>query len=370
MSLIHTDEQLTLQTTIRQFVTSRTPMAQVREVIAGDTGFDPGTWHQIANQLGLAGLAIPDNQGGVGGTTGDLCVALRELGSGLVPSPMIASTVLTAGALLALDDQAARDRWLPGLAAGEIVGALAVSEPGESDWLPSTLQVTARSDSDGVSITGTKSVVLNGCEADVLLVLALREGRAGFYAVAADSIGVRMTRNETLDLTRSSATIDFTNAAATEIVGDAFACVESLIDLANLAMSAQQLGAMQSCVDMATEYAKMRHSFGQPIGSNQAVKHRLADMYVDLALADAALRDACGARDRQEPDASARATATRVLTSRAYVSAARHTMLLHGGIGFTWEHDAHLFYRNALSDSALLGGPEFQLQRLATLIEV
>lgn len=372
MTLMYSAERTALQEAVRKFVAKRTPMSQVRASTTDHRGYNRQTWKQMADELGLAGLSIPEHHDGSGGDVGDLCVAVGELGAGLVPSPIISSTVLVAGCLKALGDEQAAAQWLPRLASAQAVGALAVTEPGSSEWIPRRPATLAVSDGLGhVHIHGTKTVVLDGAQADVYLVSATeQDGQPTICVVPRAAAGVTVIPDDNLDLTRETATVTFERVASTKLQGDAIAALDEVANLANLAMTAHELGAMRTCVEMATEYAKVRYSFGQPIGVNQGVKHRLADMYVDMTLADAALRQACVATEEGDPNAPAQSTAARILAAGAHARVARDTMLLHGGIGFTWEHDAHLFYRGALSDSAILGGRDFQLDRLAAQLGI
>jgi alkylation response protein AidB-like acyl-CoA dehydrogenase len=221
-----------------------------------------------------------------------------------------------------------------------------------------------------VTLTGTKTAVINGAEADLLLVQAAGTAGTGIYLVTRDAAGLTVTPHTCMDATRSVATVTFDHTPAVPVAGDAVAALDRVADLANLAVAAEQSGAMRACVDMTAAYAKSRYSFGNPIGAYQGVKHRLADMYTDWALADAALRKAAEATVNGSASLPAAATAARVLSSPAYVNAAKYTMLLHGGMGFTWEHDAHLYYRNAVTSNVLLGGPQYQRSRLADKLGV
>jgi alkylation response protein AidB-like acyl-CoA dehydrogenase len=364
VSLIFTDDQKSLAQTVKRFVTDRTPLPKVREVIAGDQAYDPKTWAQLAGDLGLAGLTVPEEYGGAGATHADLSAALRELGAGLVPSPLVAC-VLAAGTLLALDDEPVKRELLPQLAEGGIVGTLAVSEPGNRQWIPASPATSALHAGSGITLSGVKEAVLNGAEADVLLVQAAGPDGIGVYLVRGSAEGLTVTRNEALDPTRSVATVTFEGTPAVLVAGDAAAALDRAADLANLAIASEQAGAMLACLTMTTEYAKIRYSFGQPIGAYQGVKHKLADMYTTWALCDAALREATRAADEEPEKLGAAAAAARVLVSPGYVTAAKNTMLLHGGIGFTWEHDAHFFYKNAIAGNVLAGDADYQLDRLA-----
>ncbi|MGI5272363.1 acyl-CoA dehydrogenase family protein [Nonomuraea sp. CA-218870] len=369
MSLIFTDDQKSLAETVRRFVAQRTPLPKVREVVGGDLAYDPDVWSRLAGDLGLAGLTIPEEYGGAGATQADLSAALRELGAGLVPSPLVAC-VLTAGALLALDDEEARRDLLPRIAEGGLVAALAVSEPGDRRWIPAEPVTTATGSGDEVTLSGTKVAVLNGAEAGVLLVQARGPHGTGLYLVRNPADGLTVSRDQGVDPTRGSATVTFDGAPARPVAGDAVAALDRVADLANLALASEQCGAMLACLTMTTEYAKVRYAFGQPIGAYQGVKHRLADMYVRWALSDAALREATRAADEEPEKLGAAAAAARTLTSPGYLTAAKDTMLLHGGIGFTWEHDAHFYYKNAIAGNVLAGDADYQQDRLADKLGV
>jgi alkylation response protein AidB-like acyl-CoA dehydrogenase len=363
--LIDNEDQRALAATIRRFVAERAPLAAVREIAFSGQAYDQSVWRGLAAELGLASLAIPVEHGGDGGTRADLAVVFRELGAGLIPSPLLASAVLAAGTLLAMDDPEAREAWLPPIATGEVVGTLAVSEQGSRSWLPPVPQTTALAGDGPVTLTGAKTAVVNGAEADFLLVQAMSPAGTGLYLVRRGADGLSAQPCACLDPTRSVATVTFEATPALPVTGDAVAALDQVADLVNLAVAAGQVGAMRSCIDLTTSYAKTRYSFGNPIGAYQGVKHRLADLYTDWALADAAVRQAAQAGAGGRDSFPAAAAAARVLSSPAYVNAAKYTMLLHGGIGFTWEHDAHLYYRNAVTANVLLGGPEYQQSRLA-----
>lgn len=361
MSLIDNPDQQALADAVRKLVSARSPLSKVREVALSDAPYDTEVWRLVV-ELGLPGLAIPEEFGGAGGTWSDLFVGLRELGAGLVQTPLFASSVLTAGALLASDDDAAKSAWLPKIAEGEAIGALAIGEENDATWGSKPSSVTAT----GGKLSGTKVAVINGAEADLLIVQA----SDGFYLVDAKASGVTVNREEVLDLTRSIATVTLDGAEGTLLAGDADAILDSVIDLANIALAAEQSGAITTCINITTEYANIRYSFGLPIGAYQGVKHKLADDYSEWCLVDASVRTAGEALTKGSSDVSAAAAAARVLASPAYARTAKNMMLLHGGIGFTWEHDAHLFYRNAVTGNVLLGGPLFQQDRLADKLGV
>jgi alkylation response protein AidB-like acyl-CoA dehydrogenase len=357
MALILTDEEQALADSVRRFVADRSPLTSLRHLIASGEPYDPDVWKQMTAQLGLAGLSIPESYGGVGAGYSALSVALTELGAGLVASPLLAS-VLAAEVLLRLDDESARTELLPRIAAGELIAALALaSEAGG--------HVSASGSGAEVTLSGSVSPVLNGAEAGVLLVPAEADGGIVICLVDGAAAGLTRTRLTAVDHSRSLARITLASTPARLIAGDGPAALAAARDLANLALASESAGAMKACLDMTSNYAKIRVAFGQPIGAFQAVKHRLADMEKSWELGNAALRDAARAGDAQPDRFSVAASVARVLLASAYAEAAVDTVQLHGGIGFTWEHDAHLYYKNGLSNKVLLGGPGDQLDRLA-----
>ncbi len=357
MALILTDEEQALAESVRKFVADRSPLTSLRQLIASGEPYDADVWKQLTTQLGLAGFTIPESYGGVGAGYSALSVALTELGAGLVASPLLASA-LAAEVLLRLEDHEARQDLLPKIAGGELIATLAMASSAGG-------RVTASGSPVGPTLTGTVSPVLNGAEASVLLVPAEADGAIGLYLVDAGADGLAATRLTAVDHSRSLARITLAETPARLLAGDATAALGAAQNLANLALASESAGAMKACLDMTSNYAKIRVAFGQPIGAFQAVKHRLADMEKSWELGFAALRDAARAGDAEPGRFGVAASVARVLLATAYAEAAVDTVQLHGGIGFTWEHDAHLYYKNGLSNKVLLGGPGDQLDRLA-----
>jgi alkylation response protein AidB-like acyl-CoA dehydrogenase len=364
MSLILTGDEESLRDSLRRFVADRTPLSAVRELIAAGEPYDTGIWKQLSAQLGVAGLAIPEEYGGAGAGHAAMAVALQELGAGLVPSPLLASGVLAAGALLALDDMAAREALLPGIASGEAVATLALTGPGGAG--PGVRAVAGPG--GAARLSGEVAPVLSGAQASALLVPAAGPDGLAVYLVDGAASGLTRVPLTTADPTRALARVTLADTPARALAGNAASALSAVADLANLALAAEQCGAMAACLAMTTEYAKLRVAFGQPIGAFQGVKHRLADMETAWELGHAALRSAARSADESPADFSRDAAVARVLISGPYFTAAADTIELHGGIGFTWEHDAHLYYKNALSGKVLLGGPADQLDRLASAL--
>ena len=353
MALILTDEERALADSVRKFVADRSPLTSLRQLISSGQPYDPDVWKQMTAQLGLAGLAIPESYGGAGAGVSALSVALTELGAGLVASPLLAG-VLAAEVLRRLEDEAVKSELLPRIAEGELIATLALT----SDFGG---QASASVDGDSVTLTGSFAPVLNGAEADVLLVPA---GEV-IYLVDSPAPGLTRTKLTAVDHSRSLARVQLRDTPARALAGDGAAALAAALDLGNLALASESAGAMRTCLEMTSGYAKIRVAFGQPIGAFQAVKHRLADIEKSWELGYAALRDAARAGDEEPGRFPVAASVARVLLADGYAEAAVDTVHLHGGIGFTWEHDAHLFYKNGLSNKVLLGAPGEQLDRLA-----
>jgi alkylation response protein AidB-like acyl-CoA dehydrogenase len=355
MALILTDDEEQFRDSVRRVVAERSPLPKLRELMSSGQPFDTDVWKQLS-ALGLPALIIPAEHGGAEAGYSVLSVALGELGAGLVASPLLAGT-LAAGTLLHLGDEAAQARLLPGIASGELIATLASGGTG-----------TARADGD--TLTGEISPVLNAAQAGVLLVPAIDgPGTATvLFEVDTAAPGVQVTPLPALDHSRSLARVTLDGAAGRRLDGDAAAALGFAQDLANLALASEQLGAMAACLLMTAEYAKIRIAFGRPIGSFQGVKHRLAELWTSWELAHAALRAAARAADERPADFPRAASVARIAVSASYVDAAVATVQLHGGIGFTWEHDAHLYQKNAMSQHALFGGPGEQLDRLTALL--
>jgi alkylation response protein AidB-like acyl-CoA dehydrogenase len=357
MALILTDEEQALADSVRKFVADRSPLTSLRQLISSGEPYDADVWKQMTAQLGLAGLTIPEEYGGVGAGMSALSVAETELGAGLVASPLLAS-VLAAEVVLHSSDDAAKVELLPRIAGGEIIATVALASRAGG-------HVTATDDDGAMTLTGSISPVLNGAEATALLVPADTADGIGIFVVDGSAAGLTRTRLTAVDHSRSLARIDLSSTPGRALAGDAAAALAAATDVANLALASESAGAMKACLDMTSAYARIRVAFGQPIGAFQAVKHRLADIEKSWELGYAALRDAARAGDAEPGRFSAAASVARVLLAAAYADAAVDTVQLHGGIGFTWEHDAHLYYKNGLSNKVLLGGPGDQLDRLA-----
>jgi len=346
VKLVLTEEQEDLRATVRRLLTEHAPMSRVREVAVDKGEYDKELWARLA-ELGVTGLTVDEKHGGAGAGHVELAVVAEELGRALAPVPFVAVT-LAATALSAAEGA---DDLLARIAGGEAVATVAGA--GVSDGAP-----TATQSGGGWTLEGTANLVLDGQHADHVIVLT--GGRT--FAVDATASGLTRTALDSADPTRSFARLDFAGTPATVLNGDASGAVRRA---AALTMAAEQAGGTAHCVETTVEYAKIRMQFGRPIGSFQAVKHALADMYSESEQAVAALRFAAWAADEDPDEADNAASLAKIACSEAYAHVAAQTIQLHGGIGFTWEHDAHLYFKRARADNALFGDPARHRELLA-----
>jgi alkylation response protein AidB-like acyl-CoA dehydrogenase len=358
MIFAFTDEQRELAATLRRFLQDKSPSSEVRRLMQTEAGYDPQTWSQLAGQLGLPGLVIPEKHGGSGAGPVELALACEEMGRALLCAPFFATAVLAAQALLASGDQAAQEEFLPGIADGTTIATLAGCED-DGAWSAGGVASRARRSGDGYVLDGRKSFVIDGHAAGLLLVVARADGGPSLFAVRGDADGLGRRPLETLDLTRKQAAVSLDAVPARLIgaEGSAAGVVAATLRLAAVALAAEQVGGAQRCLDMSVEYAKIRMQFGRPIGSFQAIKHMCADMLLEIESARSAAYYAAWAAQDGSDELPLLASLAKACCSEAYFRAAADNIQIHGGIGFTWEHDAHLYYRRAKSTELMLGTP-------------
>jgi alkylation response protein AidB-like acyl-CoA dehydrogenase len=372
MAFTLSDEQLELASAVSDFFEKRSPETEVRRLMDAGGAPDPAVWAQMTGQLGLAGLIVPEAYGGGGFGFGDFALVAERAGAALLVAPLL-STVSAAAALMLTTDGDLKSAHLPGLAAGDTVGALALAEETGS-WDPASVQTTAEPGTDAIArITGRKMYVVDGQLADLLVVSARsQDGTVGLYVVEAKSPEVATTALHTLDMTRPQAQVDFTAAPAQLLPGEpeSGALIDRVAATAAILLAAEQVGGAQRCLDMAVEYAKVRVQFGKPIGSFQAIKHKCADMLLDVESARSAAYYAAGILDDGEDDTPVAAALAKAHCSAAYTRVAAENIQIHGGIGFTWEHPAHLYFKRAKTSELLFGDPAWHRERLATLVGI
>jgi alkylation response protein AidB-like acyl-CoA dehydrogenase len=322
----------------------------------------------MAGQLGLPGLAIPEEYGGAGFGMREVAVVMEEMGRVLVCAPYLSSAIMGAGALLGSGDEDAKREFLPAIAGGGTLATLAWMDG--DDWDLEAIEMQARRDGEGWILDGAKTYVLDGHIAGLVLVAAWLDERLGLFTVEGDAPGLRRTAYTTLDQTRRLARLDFTGVRARLIERDARPVLERVLDLAAVALAAEQLGGAQRGLEMTVDYVKVRHQFGRPIGGFQAIKHRCADLFVLVESARSAVLQAAAVADERPDELPAAAALVKAYCSDAYFHVAGETIQLHGGIGFTWEHDAHLYFKRAKASQEMFGPPARHRDRLARLVGI
>ena len=372
MQFAHSEEQQLIRDNARALLSERAASAQLRAALAAPGGYDAQLWRTIG-ELGWTGLAVPQIYGGAGLGWVELCLLMEEQGRRLLASPFFATCALAAPLIAASGSEAQRQALLPRIAAGKVrIGCALTGSDGRPPCDGVTVVLEGRG--DDFSLNGVSDFVIHGDSADLLLVVARASGSRGgdgisVAVIPAASTGVSIHRHLMLDLTRpmSRVELDGVTVGREQLLGEAGAAggaVEEALDLARIALASEALGGAEQVLEMTTAYSKERVQFGRPIGSFQAIKHRLADMMIEVEAAkSAAWYAACVADERRTELAEAAAIAKSYCCD-AYFDCAANAIQLHGGIGFTWEHDAHLYFKRARATATLLGSPAWQRERL------
>jgi len=360
-----TEEQDQFRDMVRRFASDRSPVAEVRRLMATDTGYDPAVWRQLADELGLTALQIPEAYGGAGFGPVEVGIVMEEFGRTLLCAPYFSSAVLTTRLILETgseDDQAA---LLPGLADGSSRGAFALTEA-DGNWDPTEVRTRAAPDGGGWRLSGDKRFVIDGHTADFLLVAAKAHNQVGVFRVETAASGVTVSPTAVMDPTRKLADVRLRDAHAVRLgpPGDATAAIGRAMDLAVVALANEMVGGAQALLESAVAYAKLRVQFGRTIGSFQAIKHKCADMLLDVESARSAAYCAAAALADGDPEAPALACLAKAAAAETYLSTAAQTIQIHGGIGFTWENDTHLWFKRAKSSEVLLGDPAWHREQL------
>ncbi len=371
MNFAFSDEQEELRAAVRRFLAEKSPETEVRRLMDTTEGYDPAVWSQMADQLGLQSLTIPEEFGGSGFTYVELLVVLEEMGAALLCAPFFSSVVLAANALLTSGDDEAKKSYLPGIASGETIATLAITED-NGKWDFSGIELAATKKGDGWELNGHKMFVIDGHVANLVIVAARTDAGVSLFAVPGDAPGLTRTPLPTMDQTRKQARLEFSGTPATLIgtEGGAEPGLSKTLDLAAVALAAEQVGGAQHVLDASVEYAKTRIQFGRPIGSFQAIKHKCADMLLEVESAKSAAYYAAWAAAEDSDELPVVASLAKSYCSEAYFHAAAENIQIHGGIGFTWEHPAHLYFKRAKSSELLLGDPSYHRELLAQRIGI
>lgn len=370
-----TDEQAQFRVVVRRFMRDRSPASDVRRQMASVDGYDRAVWQRLTRELGLTGIHVPEQYGGQGFGFVELGIVLEEMGRALFCAPFFATAVLATQALLNGATDAQKRALLPAIAVGERIATLAWVEA-NGRWDVGGIALTATSADGGYLLDGTKKFVLDGHTADLVIVVARARGTAGedgvsLFAVDAPCAGLTRRRLETLDATRKQAELVFNNVPARLLgdLGSGAVALSRTLEQAAVALACEMVGGARALLESAVEYAKLRMQFGRPIGSFQAIKHRCADLLLEVELANSAACYAAAALAEDDPEVPALASLAKACASDAYMRTAAECIQIHGGIGFTWDHDTHLWFKRAKSSEVLLGDACYHRERYLQLTE-
>jgi alkylation response protein AidB-like acyl-CoA dehydrogenase len=371
MNFAFTEEQDELRKTVKGFLDAKSPEAAVREQMETETGFDPAVWSQMGEQMGLQGLIIPEEFGGSGYGYVELGIVLEEMGRSLLCAPFFSTVVLAANTLIHSGDDTAKKTFLPGIASGETIATVAFTEP-SGKWDESGITLEATASGDGFTLTGTKMFVLDGHTANLIIVAAKTAKGVSLFTVDGDASGLTRTALSTMDQTRKQAKLEFSATPATLLgtEGEGWSTLSTVLDLAAVGLAAEQVGGAQKVLDMAVDYAKVRVQFGRPIGSFQAIKHKCADMLLEVESAKSAAYYGMWCASEMNDELPSVASLAKAYCSEAYFHATAENIQIHGGIGFTWEHPAHLYFKRAKSSELLFGDPTYHRELLAQRIGI
>jgi len=376
MRFSFTDEQQEFRSGVRRFLENKSPTTAVRRLMATDVGYDPEVWRSLTGDLGLTAIHVPEIYGGQGFGISELAIAVEEMGRALFCAPYFASTVLATTAILKAGTDAQKQALLPDITAGKTIAALAFTEE-NGRWDAGGIAMTATRVGETYRLDGIKSFVLDGHTADVIVVVARRPGSKdanglSFFTVRGNATGLRRCNLATMDQTRKLAHLTFCGVEA-ELLGEAGAAagpLELTLDVAAICLANEMVGGAARLHESAVAFANMRVQFGRPIASFQSLKHKAADMLLDVELAKSAAYYAAAAADEGDDELPALASLAKAAASEAYMQTAIHTVQIHGGIGFTWDNDTHLWFKRAKSSEVFLGGPAYHRERLMQIWQV
>jgi alkylation response protein AidB-like acyl-CoA dehydrogenase len=356
MNFDFSDEQKQLRDEARKFLGEQCPPKAVRAVLEGKAPYDKALWKGLA-EMGFLGVAIPESYGGTGAGHLELCVIAEEMGRALAPVPFASTVYLAAEALLLAGNEVQKQKWLPLIAKGEAIGALALFE-GKGNPSPQAVKLTA----NGGMLNGTKTPVGDGAIADFAIVAARtassgRETDISLFIVDLKSDGVEVRELTNLDPTRGQAEIVFKNCKAEPLgrAGEGWSIMTQVLDRAAVLTAFEQVGGADRALEMGRDYALDRIAFGRPIGSFQAIKHILADMYVSATLARSNCYYGAWALSTNATELPEAAASARISATQAFQHCAKNNIQVHGGMGFTWEFDCHMYYRRANALALSLG---------------
>lgn len=374
MAFVLTEEQQMLRDSAVAFAAEKLPVSQLRALRTAGAGFDKAAWKDMV-ELGFTGVLIPEEFGGSGFGYVGLGQVLEAQGRTIAASPLLSTALIGASALLIAGTQAQKEAWLPKIAGGETLTALAVDEGPHHD--PAHIKLSAKKSGAGFTLNGDKRYVVDGGDANLLIVAARTSGDAGdatgitLFLVPANAQGVTVTKLSTLDA-HAAANINFVgvNVGADDVLGavdGGYGALEQVLDRARIGVSAEMLGAADAAFDMTSEYLKVRKQFGQLIGSFQSIQHRAAIMFTDLELTRSCVAAALDALDRNANNVSELASLAKARAAETLHLISNETVQMHGGIGMTDAHDSGLYMKRARVLENLYGGESFHRDRYARI---
>ncbi len=374
MRFAFNEEQQELRRHARSFLHTHCSSENIRQVMQSREGYDLEVWQRITGELGWPAMLVPEPYGGIGLSYVDLVALLEETGAALLCAPLFSTVALGLNALLVGGSEEQRTAYLPRIASGELTATVAYTET-NGRWDARGIECLARRDGTDYILEGCKTFVPDGYTAGLLVVAARHEGSTGeegvsLFAVPSDTAGIVRTPLPTMDQTRKQAEIRFdrTRLPTGALMGEEGAgwpALSKVLDLAAIALAAEQVGGAQRCLDMSVTYAKERTQFGRPIGSFQAIKHKCADMLVLVESARSASYYAAWAASQNDPELPALASLAKAYCSDAYFKCAAEAIQIHGGVGFTWEYDLHLYFKRAKSTETFLGDASYHRELVA-----
>jgi alkylation response protein AidB-like acyl-CoA dehydrogenase len=377
MNFAFNEDQEALRSSARSFLEDKSTSEIVTKVMESEAGFDPDLWKSLGAELGWTAVSIPEAYGGLGLTYIELVALLELMGESLLCAPFFSTICLAGNALLVAGTEEQKQEHLPGIAAGETIATLAFSEA-NGRWDARGIEAVAKKDGGDFVLNGTKTFVIDGHTANLLIVAARREGSqdedgVSLFVVPADTAGIERSLLPTMDQTRKQAEIKLggVRVPASALMGEegqGWGKLSKILDLAAIALSAEQVGGAQRCLDMSVQYAKERIQFGRPIGSFQAIKHKCADMMLKVESARSASYYAGWAASVDDAELPVLASLAKAYCSDAYFKCAAESVQIHGGVGFSWEYAVHLYFKRAKSSETFLGDAAYHRELVAQRI--
>ena len=362
MEFAFTEEQEAFRDSVKRFAEEKSTSEDVRRLMETEEGYDESTWDILSTELAVTGLIIPEEFGGSGFGATELGIVMEQFGRSLICVPFFSSSVMAASALILNGSENDKNKWLPAIAAGGAKGTLCVSERSGS-WDESAIQTTASKNGDQYLLNGEKHFVLDAHVSDFLIVASRLDNRTALFTLDPKDDRVQIKLEQGMDQTRKICTVTMKDAPAQVLGADKPAALEEIFDRSIVALSHEMIGGAQKLLDSAIEYTKLRVQFGRSISSFQAIKHRLADLLLEVELAKSACYHAAYEIDKQQNSSEA-ASHAKAQASEAYLNSAIQCIQLHGGVGFTWENDTHLWFKRAKSSEVFLGSPHEHRERM------